>query len=340
MIRSVLVPLDGSPFAEHALPLAVAIARRTRAKLHLVRVHRPPPPPLAADDAKIYLEADLAIRDAEQAYLDEQAERLRAEGRLSVVTEILDPPVADAIADYVQRANLDLVVMTTHGRGPLTRLWIGSVADHLIRTLTVPVLLIRPREGAPVPVPAPGCRILLPLDGSSVGEAAVEPATELAGSLDLGLTLVQVVEPPPLIADGPAVFPVPWADELLETRRRESEDYLQDVADRLRDRGLEVDTVVAVRAAVAEAILELAQADDVALVAVSTHGRGGIQRLLIGSVTDKVVRAAVKPVLVVRPTRRLAARPAARGRPPARTAAPGAGGPRNRTAERGSELQP
>jgi nucleotide-binding universal stress UspA family protein len=322
VIRSVLVPLDGSQFAEHALPLAGAIARRTGARLHVVRVHRPPPPPLAADDATIYLEADLAMRDAEQAYLDDVAERLRAEGLPEVVTELLDSPVAPAIADYARRKNVDLVAMTTHGRGPLTRVWLGSVADQLIRTLTIPVLVIRPREGAPVPIPEPGHRILLPLDGSPVGEAAVKPASVLARSLDLALTLVQVVEPPRAAVDGPAVFPLPWADELLETRRRESKDYLEDVADRLRERGLRVDTVVTVRAAVAEAILELAQPEDVALVAMSTHGRGGIQRLLVGSVTDKVVRAAVKPVLVVRPARRSAERPEAGRQPAARRAAP------------------
>jgi nucleotide-binding universal stress UspA family protein len=304
MIRSVLVPLDGSPFAEHALPLAVTIARQARAKLRLLTVHRPPPAPLAADDAKIYLEADLASRRAERLYLRQQAERLRSEGLRSVLTAVLDPPVADAIAEYVRANDVDLIVMTTHGRGALSRLWLGSVADRLVRTLTVPVLLIRPREGEPVPVPSAGHQILLPLDGSHLGEAAVEPAAELARHLDLGLTLVTVVEPPPLVPDGLTVYPVPWVDELLETRRKASEDYLEDVADRLRARGFRIEVVVTVGAGVTDTLLELARADEIALVAMSTHGRGGIQRLLLGSVTDKVVRAAVRPVLVVRPAGR------------------------------------
>jgi nucleotide-binding universal stress UspA family protein len=330
MIRTVLVPLDGSPFAEHALPLAVAIARRARAKLRLLTVHRPPPAPLAADDARIYLEADLVSRRAERTYLRQQAARLRSEGLRTVVGAVLDPPVADAIAEYVRANCVDLVVMTTHGRGPLSRLWLGSVADRLIRTLTVPVLLIRPREGEPVLAPSAGHRVLLPLDGSQVAETALEPAAELARHLDLSLTLAKVVEPPPVI-DGPVVYPAPWAAELLETRRKESEDYLEDVADRLRARGFRVEAVVTVGAAVADALLELARADEIAVVAMSTHGRGGIQRLLLGSVTDKVVRAAARPVLVVRAAGRPVTRP--------RAVAGGAGRTRRRTRGRTRAVQ-
>jgi nucleotide-binding universal stress UspA family protein len=299
MIRSIVVPLDGSPFAEHALPTAVAIARACRAKLRLVTVHEPPPPPLAADDAAIYLQVDVGLRRAERIYLKDQASKVRKAGVTQVVTALLDAPVAESLAEYAA-ARADLVVMTTHGRGPLTRLWLGSVADELIRRIAVPVLLIRPREGAPDPIPEPGRRILLPLDGSPIGEAAVPPAAELAEGLDLGLRLVQVVVPPPLVGAVPAVFP-PDLDDEVDLRRREAEDYLEDVAAGLRERGLSVETAAIVYGSVADALLELARADDVALTAVSTHGRGGLQRLLLGSVADKLVRSAERPVLVVRP---------------------------------------
>jgi nucleotide-binding universal stress UspA family protein len=308
MIRSVLVPLDGSPFAEQALPLGVTIARACRAKLRLALVHEPPLPPPSPDQADLFLIADLQRRRAERAYLKEQAARLRADGPLTVVTAVLDDPVAKALAEHVQATGVDLVVMTTHGRGPLSRLWLGSVADELVRTLAVPVLLVRPREGRPVPTPEPGRRILVPLDGSPEGEAALEPAAELAERLRLGLTLVQVVELPPLVADGLPDFAVPVTGGLVEMRRREAEKYLAAAAEPLCARGLPVDTTVVVHRAVADALLELARADDVVLVAVSTHGRGGIQRLLLGSVADKLVRAAERPVLVRRPAERGRAR--------------------------------
>jgi nucleotide-binding universal stress UspA family protein len=300
MIRSIVVPLDGSPFAEHALPAAVAIARACRAKLRLVTVHEPPAPPLAADDAAIYVQVDVGLRRAERVYLKDQASKVRKAGVALVVTALLDPPVAEALAEHAAARGADLVVMTTHGRGPLTRLWLGSVADELIRRIAVPVLLIRPREGAPDPIPTPGRRILLPLDGSPIGEAAVSPAAELAERLDLGLRLVQVVVPPPLVGVAPAVFPADLDDE-VELHRREAEDYLEDVAAGLRERGLSVETAAIVYGSVADALLELARGDDVALAALSTHGRGGLQRLLLGSVADKLVRSAERPVLVVRP---------------------------------------
>jgi nucleotide-binding universal stress UspA family protein len=304
MFRSVLVPLDGSPFAEHALPTATAIAKASRAKLQLVKVHEPPPPPLAADDAGLFLEADLQVRRDERVYLRQQASRARAEAGLRVVTEVLDDPVGEAIVEYAQRSGTDLIVMTTHGRGPLSRLWLGSVADQVIRRATVPVLLIRPREGAPDPVPEPGQHVLVPLDGSSLGEAALEPAAELAERLELALTLVQVVLPPPLIGDAMQVYPPPDADERIRLRVREAEDYLEDLADQLRDRGLVVETVAVVHRSVVDALLDLTRVGDFALVAISTQGHGGIQRFLLGGVADKLVRSAELPVLVVRPTGR------------------------------------
>src|SRR5512147_1777857 len=153
MIRSIVVPLDGSPFAEQALPLAAVIARACRAKLRLALVHRPPLPPPTADQADLYLKGDVEQRRAERAYLKQQATRLRAEESVPVVVAALEDPVAKAIAGHVRAAGVDLVAMTTDGRGALSRRWLGSVADALVRTLTVPLLLLHPREGPPVPVP-------------------------------------------------------------------------------------------------------------------------------------------------------------------------------------------
>jgi nucleotide-binding universal stress UspA family protein len=336
MIRSILVPLDGSPFAEQALPLAAAIARACRAKLRLVLVHQPPLPPPNADLADLYLKADLEQRRAERAYLKQQATRLRAEASVPVVVATLDDPVAKAIADHVCATGVDLVTITTHGRGPLSRLWLGSVADALVRTLTVPLLLLRPREGQPVSVPAAGERILVPLDGSSEGETAIEPAAELAQRLELKLTLVHVVEIASLVARGlpdvaaPNVVPLglvepPFAGDLLETRVRKAEEYLAGVAKPLHARGLQVDATVVVHGAVADALLELSRDESVVLVALSTHGQSGLKGLLhgsLGSVADKLVRAAERPVLVRRPAGRTRAprAPAAPGQQPRRRA--------------------
>lgn len=122
MIRSLLVPLDGSPFAEQALPLAVALARQAGAAIHLARVHVP---------------VDLA--------LPEGVVRLAGETGLAVTAALLEGRVADALEEKAKAASVDLMVLTTHGRGPLGRFWLGSVADTLVRHLPMPR---RQRDGA------------------------------------------------------------------------------------------------------------------------------------------------------------------------------------------------
>ena len=146
MVRSVLVPLDGSPFAEHALPTATVIAKACRAKLQLVKVHEPPPPPVAADEAGLFLEADLQVRRDERAYLRQQASRIRAQAGLRITTEVLDDPIAAAIVQYAQRTGTDLIVMTTHAKGGMSEWLLGSVANRLVREVSVPILLLRPND--------------------------------------------------------------------------------------------------------------------------------------------------------------------------------------------------
>jgi nucleotide-binding universal stress UspA family protein len=300
MIRSILVPLDGSETAERALPLAAAIARACRAKLRLVSVHQPPPAPRGAAATRTYISLNLKLRRAERAYLKQQAARVRTDGRPVVSTVTLDGPVAGAIASHVRRADVGLVVMTTHGRGPLNRLWLGSVADELVRMITVPLLLVRAAEGAPPAPPAGGQRVLVPLDGSDLGEAALEPAAELAAALGLRLTLVRVVQPAPLLGDGMGLS-LPAAEDMVTGLEDEAKVYLEGAAEPLRSRGIEADRLAIVRWSVVDALLELSRAADVAMIALSTHGRGGLKRALLGSVADKLVRAAERPVLVVRP---------------------------------------
>jgi nucleotide-binding universal stress UspA family protein len=141
--RSILLPLDGSPFAEQAIPWAAAIARKARARLRLALVHQSPsPPPLDKSSARLYTKVELAVRKAERQYLREVAGRIRNGGAIQLATASLSGSTAPALAEYVREVGVDLVVMTTHGRSGLQRAWLGSVADHLVRTLEIPMLLI------------------------------------------------------------------------------------------------------------------------------------------------------------------------------------------------------
>src|SRR5947209_4350450 len=122
MYRKLLVPLDGSTFGEHALPLALSIARRAKAAIELVHVHVPLVYVDYFDDA-----LDQDSRTREQAYLDAVVQRLATVSRVPMRAVLLTGPIVDVLQEQVLATGADLIVMTTHGRGPLSRFWLGSV---------------------------------------------------------------------------------------------------------------------------------------------------------------------------------------------------------------------
>ena len=325
--RSILVPLDGSRLAEQAVPLASLIAQRAGSKLRLALVHELPPAPLDPVSAKMFTSMELATRKAERAYLRGIQAKLREGGtRLSSAVTLTGAP-GPALARYVREMGMDLVVMATHGRGGVRRAWLGSVADYLVRSLEVPVLLVRPGEGEATPHRPPGVgQILVPLDGSPLAEEALEPATALARVLDAELALMQLVRPI-LLSTGPALpLPSSYDEELTAMCRAEAQDYINDVVERIHGQGLRATGMAIVGWNAVDAILDVARPERVAVVVLATHGRGGLRRLALGSVADKLVRGAEVPVLVYRP----------RGRGKTRKRPAGRAGSRGRTAAKES----
>ncbi len=293
MFRTILVPLDGSEFGEHALPVAAAIARRTGGRVHLARVHVP----VEVVEAFGGL-ADVQALVAERDHLESMARRLTAAG-VPTASALLYGPTVEALARHAQDCRADLVVMTTHGRGPLGRFWLGSVADPLVRRLTMPVLLVRPCEGPPdLGREAPPRHLLVALDGSDLAEAMLPTAAEMAELLGARLTLVRVVEPPGGQPSDPSGLFIPWPDKRLTDRMRDEADaYLERLAAPIRERGLDVRTRVAIHTDPAASVLQEANTLGCDLVALETHGRRGLSRLILGSTTDKVVRGAAAAVL-------------------------------------------
>ena len=313
MIRSVLVPLDGSPFGEHALPLAVSVARRAGATLRLLHVQSLLDSYFS--DAPLLdetLEASLKERQrlADLAYLHAVGKRLSALAPVSVTPLVAEGEVAATITAQAIKTAADLVVMTTHGRGPLGRFWMGSVADELVRTLPIPLLLVRPREAAPdFRKELVLKRLLVPLDGSDLAEQVLEPALALGQLMDAEYTLVRVIRPilplgvlPEAGTFGEQTREMIDKVEAEQRRQRaEAEKYLEQVATRLREQSLQVQTRVLVEDRPVAGILDEAQAAGADLIALGTHGRRGLARLLVGSVADKVVRGSPLPVLLHRP---------------------------------------
>lgn len=297
MLKLILVPLDGSGFGEQAIPMALRIAERERAELELVHVYEAIQPYRPQGAPPLDPTLDIELKKRSKAYLDAIAEWMRRHTSAPVAATVLDGPVGPTLVEYIATRRADLVVMATHGRGGLSRLWLGSVASDLVRNSSAPVLLIRPSEsGSRTQAAPPFRRVLIPLDGSPEGEEAVEHATAVAGDPGVQYVLLHVITPILYVPD-PASVVYPDETEMQEWAK----EYLGAVAERIRARGFAADFRTARHPQPARAILECADEITADLIAMETHGWSGVTRLLLGSVTDKVLRAATVPMLVHRP---------------------------------------
>ncbi|MCS6880840.1 MAG: universal stress protein [Oscillochloridaceae bacterium] len=300
-MQTILVPLDGSPFGEHALPMAVTLARRGNIQIALAHVHHLFAPSLAPTGAPVVdPRVDAVLREDEEAYLADVARRIATLWNGPVTMTLLEAPVAEALCQHADLIGASLIVMSTHGRGGLARAWLGSVADRMIRLSKTPILLLHPEDGTPDLAREPKLHhFLVPLDGSPLSEQILPHATWLGRLVGARYTLLRVIEP---AVRGFAVSGVePMVDvEAQEQAWQQATADLERIATRLRGEGLTVAPEVRVGRPIAE-ILECAAEREVDLIAMSTHGHGGLTRLLLGSVTDKVLRSAGVPVLVFRP---------------------------------------
>jgi nucleotide-binding universal stress UspA family protein len=291
MYRSICVPLDGSPFAEQALPLALQIARGCGAMVQIALVHHPVPALATAMEVpEIEAQLDQEARAREQVYLSGIVERMRRSVNVPITSTLLDGAVTEALQAHMESTGTDLVVITTHGRGPMSRFWLGSVADHLMRSLHLPILLVRPAaEAAP---PAAIRRILLALDVSPFSEQAIAATTMLGRPFGAEYALLMVVEPPLPIADPSGLMIVPTSANTEKELRAAATKYLEGVAARLRKEGLTVTTHPTDGPSAAGAIIAQADALKADLIALASHGAGGFERLVVGSVADKVIRGS------------------------------------------------
>ena len=307
--RSILVPLDGSDLAEHALPMALSIARRHNARLHFVRVYVPVAG-VYGEHAVPYDEAlDRGLMQRAQDYLDDVVARLASVATIQATAALREGSIAETIARHAAAVGADLLVMTTQGRGPLGRFWLGSVSDELARQAGIPILFMRPQGIAPDLALEPAIRrVLIPLDGSGLAESILDPVLALWDSERTEYTLLQIVQPTAALDYGPAGGAVTWFHEALKQLRelqqhelKRVHDYLEPLAARLRARSFNVNTRVVADERPANAILHDAAAHGADLIALATRGRGGLKRLVLGSIADKVLRGADTAVLTYRP---------------------------------------
>lgn len=305
MLRKILVPLDGSPSAEFALPIAARLASRTGAAVELMLVREAPVEPLTMHGTSVDIKRmDEADQQMAEDYLTALTSRVAetAEGVKASVFAV-EGEVIGSIRRRVESTDVDAVVMCTHGRGGWSRFWLGSVAQELVRSLHVPILLTRPHGSDaeladPPPLNEP-LRVLVTLDGSQYAEQALDLAIGVFGAKESEYRLLRVVVPPVIYE-----YRVPKAHpdySIEEEMVKRASAYLEGQAARLRERGIKVSTDVIARQRVAEGIANYAGAEGQHCIAVATHARQGMPRLVLGSVADKVLRSSSIPVLVMRP---------------------------------------
>jgi len=219
-----------------------------------------------------------------------------------VFRDVVSGTPAKELVEYSERHHPAIIVMSTHGRGPLSRAWLGSVADWVVRHVSMPVLLVRPKDGVDVDLSDHRSvgNVLVALDGSRQAEESIKWATAIGGK-ETSYTLVRVASNSvPAWTVDPTFAPFDACD-YSKAERMKAFDYLIH-AERLVNHGsTNVTSEVAEGVTAAVGILNAAEQKGADLIAITTHGRGGLPRLLMGSVADKVVRASQVPVLVVRP---------------------------------------
>jgi nucleotide-binding universal stress UspA family protein len=295
--RQIVVPLDGSKFAEAALPLALTLSRKTGANVHLVTVVEPIP-------AFAYEEWEAAAEEWSVAYLAKLKEDLNALAGGAVTTALLTGHAVDALQEEASSCEADLVVLATHGRGALTRMWLGSVADGFLRHTDRPVILVRPDEEhlPPADFEHEFETLLVPLDGSELSESALTHATSFGELFGSAYHLTRIVAYPIDLGSPYLPHTAQMNQTLVEQARAMAAEYLESHAQRMRRRGLRVTTSVAVDAQAGHGILTESEEVGCDGIAMATHARKGLSRALLGSAADKVLRGTHVPLLLYRPT--------------------------------------
>ena len=295
------MPLDGSAFSEKISGNAVDLAVKLGMEIILLSILSP---------------GEKKLLPKRQEYLDSQADimqkQIEVEAKGSaykdkVKGEVVMGQPADEILRYIDKNNIDIVAMATHGRSGIGSLAMGSVAYNVVRTAKVPVLLVRSVARKQVAKERLSTGIILvPLDGSKPGESVLQPVQVLAkqfGTENCEVVLLSVCEPSPvksgysrvIISEGEAS-----AGKEAFMHRMAAQQYLAKLGKRIKSGGIKVRNEV-LTGDPAEKITDYAREIKADLIAMATHGRTGISRLAYGSVAENVIRGISNPIFLVRP---------------------------------------
>ncbi len=291
MFDKILLPLDGSTLSEAIIPYVLQLAKGLGSEVAILHV--------AAPGDEGYLEH---VPDGERIgvpeYLRRMARPFTNEG-VSVTTEAVPGHPARQIVQMASERGFDLIAMSTHGRSGSAQWVYGSTTDKVLQAIATSVFLLRPQDEEASAKPITSFKtVIVPLDGSPVGESVLTEARGLARTLDLRIALMRVAPSEETISAfiDPDFFEPSQVTAILSRTKA----YLDEKAAILRNEGFIVTTTLA-EGYVPDQIIEFAKGTENSLILMSIHGRGGTGRWAIGSVADRVMRASPRPVLTVRP---------------------------------------
>ena len=316
MFKKIMVCLDGSELAEQIIPYGVSIATMNDAEIILFRAVSESstlslniPGSTSVPVTTTNIEAKLK-KDLEEAkdYLNTIVKSLEEETNLNI-QPVTDLGIAgDSIVGYAGENFIDLITISTHGRGGLERATFGSTADYVLRNTGLPNLIIRPKSEIQR---KPGVdnnqlfkRILICLDGSHLSEQILPYAVSQAKLSGSKLFLLRVIDAPDtqITLNPKATTQVAEKEnEYFKNEEDEANKYLDNFSDSFQKAGLDTEKVVMHGKKAGEAIVDFAHNNAVSLITMSTHGQGGWKRARFGSVADHVIRKSRLPILVIKP---------------------------------------
>ncbi len=306
MYTQILTPLDGSEVSEQVLPYVQSLASGLSLPITLILAVEPEHPSVGQIlNPTLHLyETHFHRASHAQAYLERRASELREAG-LSVITTVPHKEPSAAIVDEATNDPGALIAMASHGRSGLARWWMGSVADKVLHTANNPLLIVcsqaQPAEGKNAPQ-----RLVVPVDGSEMAEQSLPHVAYLAAAMGLPVDLVRATlsesEYYQAMSMDIRVLPptLPAYQSIAESLDGEALAYLADVKTRLLQQGVPSVEDRVLQGPPAESIVDLATAGGNGLIVMTTHGRSGVGRMLLGSVAERVVRQSGGPVLLIR----------------------------------------
>jgi nucleotide-binding universal stress UspA family protein len=291
-----LIPLDGSKVAEQALPYARALAKTLMIPAELLEVVDPEA--LAVLDNPQqgrHLDALLAARtDSSKTYLELIAGSFEG---IPVKWFVETGKAEEVVVEKAASDKDTLIVMATHGRSGIQRWLLGSVADMVLHGATNHVFLVRASDQGKTGGESAPKTVIVPLDGSRLAEKALPHVVDLAKGLKLKVVLMRAYALPPTVtADEYGTY----TEDLVNQIEAEAKEYLVEKEKEVKAKGLENVVSVASFGYGAEKIITLAHETPDSFIAMCTHGRSGIKRWVLGSVTERVVRHSGDPVLIIR----------------------------------------